>query len=144
MKTLREQVKEISNNIDYTELHKTLVFTTNRVWVYKDGTIDVQTSGTIPNPEGECPVLILDSHMYDEFGTDYFEGWGHFDEEDQDVFITDDKRRLTREEAVKECIEDGDWHEWIEQIEELIYRDLEEEEEEEYQDYLESPFDPRD
>lgn len=130
MKTLKEQTQEISNNIDYTELHKTLVFTdNNKVWVYKDGTIDIQTSGTIPNPEGECPILILDSRTYDEYNSDYFEGCGHFDEEDSDIFITNDGRRLTREEAVKECIEEGDWHEWIEQIEEMIYRDLEEAEE---------------
>ncbi len=140
MKTINEKAREIMNNINFTELHKTLVRTDQKVWVYRDGKISIQTSGTIPNPNNERqPILILDSRSYDIWNSDYFEGWGHFDEADEseNIFITDDGRKLTREEAVMECIEEGDWTEWREEFEEEIIRELEQEREYQEQKELE-------
>lgn len=135
--TLKEQAREIKNNIDFIELHKELVFSNGEIWVYKDGTITHQTCGTIPNPEnGEGPILCLKTHIFDMFSYDYYEGWGHFDEDDPDTFITDDGKKLTREDAVIDAIENGDWTEWYDQIEEEIYRNLEDlEEEKEAEEY---------
>ena len=117
------------NNIDWTELHRAMVMSDYGmgVWIYEDGTIDFQTSGTLP---GKNNTVIA---MFTAWGAnisenDYLEGWGEWDRE-EDTFLTDDGRTLTTEEAITEAINEGEYHTQIEQWKESIRESIEEDEE---------------
>ena len=127
---IEEQTAEkIAEKIDFCGLHKQLVLTDNQVWIYEDGSFEVETSGTYPGSESTV-VLILNGRNYDTDDS-YFEGWGVIQEDEygDEIFLADDGRRLSKIEAAYEAIEDGDWTEWREEIIEKIENELQLEEE---------------
>jgi len=118
-------------SINWMEVHKEMVFNNSgsRIWIYEDGKISTQTSGTYPNPENEQPILILQAWGLGNIDVSYYlESWGSWDQE-AEIFTTDDERKLTEEEAIIECIEDGDFLDLYDEWENLLKEEIEEEEE---------------
>lgn len=119
------------DNIDWIEFHKAMRHYDYgmNLWIYEDGTIDVQTSGTYPGNNSSVVAIIK---TWGSSGSDecYYEGWGTWDRENEE-FTTDDGRVLTEMEAIDECIENGDWTEQIESWKEEIKRQITDDEEDE-------------
>jgi len=115
--TKQEEKSMILEWLDWVEFHKLMAFSQagDKVIVWDDGTISTMDSGTYPNPEIMDKIV----HIYHPCGmgnTDfsvYFDGWGTRNE-DGDVIVDDTSEVMDFNDALVNCIENGDFTDWIE------------------------------
>ena len=117
----KEQVQEVLDNIEWTEIHNNTVFEDfgSTIHVKTDGTFFVLGSGTSIMDYSEIlgTIKVAGRGNIDEW--DYFEGWGEW-HPDNDCFQAIDGRVLSTEDAISEAIEDGDWSHYIDTWQESL------------------------
>jgi hypothetical protein len=125
MTTLKEDVKKILDKVDWISIHSEYVFGNynDTINIFDDGTYEVLSSNTTYQSYERVIGIIQIQGFGNIDYFDYLDGWGEWNEE-KEIFITNDGRELTREAAIQECIEDGDWSSYIEEWKREILEDV--------------------
>lgn len=112
--TIREFRDFLENEVDWVQIHKLSTFGNygDSINVFTDGQIRVLSGNTYYQDYSNVALTINAEGRGNIDIWAYLDGWGEWDQ-NSDIFMTDDGRSLTTDEAIEEAIETGDWTEWI-------------------------------
>ena len=116
---IKEELEKILNElVDWEHVHRDMVLGQygQNLEIYADGTHEVLSHGTYTHCAVAAMKTIGSGNIENSY---YLEGWGHYDSE-TGIFIADDGRELSFEEAVEESVAEGHHCELYEQWKEEI------------------------
>jgi hypothetical protein len=107
--TLEEIKKVLDEDVDWVRVHKELYLNDygTSLYIWTDGDITTLSANTMYQDSSKI-IGSLKCWGADVDRAAYLDGWGNFDF-DTGIFISDDGIEMTEEEAILECIEEGDW-----------------------------------
>ncbi len=93
---------------DWEEIHELWALGEGTIWLWPDGGIVHLRPGLVPGKEWSGIACIRCAGPGQIDSGYYAEGWTTFDDESRE-YVTEDGRRLSFEEMIKESIREGQW-----------------------------------
>ncbi len=105
------QIEKIIKKVDWVEVHELIALQSwgMGIWIHGDSKISLHTQGSYPNPnyDGNDRVIVtltaVGNNRDDRY---YLDGWTTMDD-DGNIFVDEDGKEISLENAVYECIHDS-------------------------------------